>query len=185
MVLQKGEEKEERFVLDIIQISEWGPFYGEHKGALWQPSEEGNRECVILKQHLLLQTELPHYVWTNTWEQIPEKMIHDRFSHFILIRMVKEREELSVRRFRCGVWWQRLTGENTFISEERRVLLFLSHTLTDSTRSVTIICKRHPPTHTHWSLSANYPACNEGVKLVVTQKHHEKQKGAGSLVKRS
>lgn len=42
-----------------------------------------------------------------------------------------------------------------------------------------------PPTHTHCSLSANYAACNEGVKWVVTQKHQEKQEGADSLVKRS
>lgn len=114
---------------------------------------------------------LNKYLRTNT-----RKMIHDRFFHFVLIRMVKERGgELSVRRFRRGG-----SLEKT-ISLVRKEEFLVSESEADRQHTLRYHNTQAPPTHTHCSLSANYAACNEGVKWVVTQKHQEKQEGRRQL----
>lgn len=123
---------------------------------------------------------LNKYLRTNT-----RKMIHDRFFHFILIRMVEER---GGENYPCEDSDAASDGGGSLektISLVRKEEFLVSESEADRQHTLRYHNTQAPPTHTHRSLSANYAACNEGVKWVVTQKHQEKQEGADSLVKGS
>lgn len=169
MVLQKGGEKEERFVSDIIKIS----------AVLWP-----TQSCAVTAKR---GGEPPvcncTYCCSTTWEQIPKKWSMTDFS-------------ISY----WSGWWKKEEnypgGDSDAVSDgggslEKTISLvrkegFLgSQSEADRQHTLRYHNTQAPPTHTHCSLSANYAACNEGVKWVVTQKHQEKQEDADSLVKRS